>query len=117
MEARLSGLGFKIEAITPERQAVSPRDITEWKWEIDPTESGLQKLHLSLSAIFYDKDREMIRTVRTFDKTIEVEVTLGHRLSDFVSRNWQWLWKAILVPLGAWAISQWIKRKREGWRD
>jgi hypothetical protein len=31
-EAHLSGTGFKVESITPERQAVSQIERTEWRW-------------------------------------------------------------------------------------
>ncbi len=40
MEARLSGYMFQITAITPEIQAVSKSQRTEWKWEIHPKKEG-----------------------------------------------------------------------------
>jgi len=51
MEARLSGYKFQITAITPEIQAVSKSQRTEWKWEIQPKEEGQHKLHLTLTRI------------------------------------------------------------------
>src|SRR5262245_27071665 len=42
MEARLTGQGFKIAVITPEAQAVSGAEVTEWQWEIEPTKGGVQ---------------------------------------------------------------------------
>ena len=51
MEARLSGLHFTIEANTPERQPVSNVAPTEWSWDVEPTETGNQELHLTLTAI------------------------------------------------------------------
>ena len=72
MEARLSGVGFKIEAITPETQTVSEQDTTEWQWEIEATWLGTQHLHLTLSALLSVADEQLPRAIRTFQQTIEV---------------------------------------------
>jgi hypothetical protein len=114
VEARLSALGFKVEALTPERQAVSSVDTTEWKWSVEATRPGSQQLHLTLSLVLDVSGVQMMRTIHTFDKTIEVpevEVPWSQKLYTFVSRNWQWLWAAILIPLVAWAGKQWRARK------
>jgi hypothetical protein len=73
MEARLSGVGFKIEAITSEVQVLSEREITERKWEIEPTRVGRQYLHLTLTALLYVADDQVRRTVRTFERIIDVD--------------------------------------------
>lgn len=99
MEARLSGKGFKIEALVPELQAVSGEETTKWKWEVIPTDYGSQRLHLTLTAIISISDKEAPRVIRTFDKNIEVEITLGQRIAGFIMNNWKWLWAAILVPI------------------
>jgi hypothetical protein len=49
--------------------------------------------------------------VRTFDKTIKVDVSVGQRISTFVYSNWQWLWASILVPLSPF-IWKWYQKKR-----
>ena len=41
MEARLTGGGFKIEALTPERQPVGRTTDTEWRWEVEGTEGEI----------------------------------------------------------------------------
>lgn len=109
MEARLSGLGFEIEAITSEIQAVSADQITEWRWEIRPTQPGEQQLHLTLSALIYLDDQSMPRTIRTFDQIIDVNVTLSQRISSFISDNWQWAVTVLLIPIAGWIIR---KRRR-----
>jgi hypothetical protein len=109
MEARLSGLGFKIETVTPEVQAVSATNVTEWKWEIEPTEPGSQRLHLTLSAQLHVEGQRVPRTIRTFERTIEVHVTWSQKVSHFVANNWQWLWTTILIPIAGWIIR---KRKQ-----
>ena len=51
MEAKVTGLGFRIEPITPERQAVSHTQETKWRWQIEPTKSDALELNLTLSAL------------------------------------------------------------------
>lgn len=110
MEARLSGCNFEITAITPEIQAVTRSEATEWKWEIKPIEEGPQYLHLTLSALLTAEDESTPRVIRTFDRTIEVKVTWVQITKAFVQHNWQWLWAVVLVPLAGWFFK---KRKRE----
>jgi hypothetical protein len=111
MEARLSGRGFKIEAITPEVQAVGASELTEWKWIVEPTQAGPQLLHLSLSAHLHVEGQRVPRVIRTFEQSIEVHVTWPQRVTAFVASNWQWLWTAILVPVIGWAIRKRMQSK------
>ncbi|MCK4792334.1 MAG: hypothetical protein KAV87_51870 [Desulfobacteraceae bacterium] len=108
MEARLSGRNFSITAVTPETQAVSRTEVTEWKWEINPKKSGRHFLHLTLSVLLELEGSTTPRAIRTFDRIIEVNVTWYQSVSRFTQKNWQWLWAAILVPFVGWL---W-KRKR-----
>lgn len=111
MEADLSGLGFKIEALVPQEQAVYRGKTTQWKWEVTPTKDGGQNLYLTLSAIINVSNQKVPLVIRTFDKTIEVEVSVGQRISTFVAGNWQWLWASILVPLSPF-LWKWYQKKR-----
>ena len=108
MEARLSGYMFQITAITPEIQAVSKRQQTEWKWEIHPRKEGRHKLHLTLTALLEIDGHNTPRVIRTFDKIIEVNVTPTQKIGLFIKNNWQWLWAAILVPVVGWL---WKRKK------
>jgi hypothetical protein len=108
MEARLSGYMFQITAITPETQAISKSQETEWKWEIHPKEEGKHRLHLTLTALLEIDGRSTPRAIRTFDKEIEVTITTSQKISIFFKKNWQWLWAAILVPVLGWL---WKRKK------
>lgn len=101
---------FQITAITPEIQAVSKRQRTEWKWEIHPKKEGKHKLHLTLTALLEIDGKSTPRTIRTFDKVIEVNVTATQKTSLLFKNNWQWLWAAILVPVVGWL---WKRRKKQ----
>ncbi len=99
MVAHLSGTGFKIEAlIEEEEEQLISSEQTQWKWEVTPTKSGSQNLHLTLFAIINVSGQEGKYRIKTFSETIEVEVSVGQHVSTFVSGNWEWLWASILVP-------------------
>lgn len=108
MDAHLSGSMFRIEKITPERQAVSKRQKTEWKWEIHPTKEGKHKLHLTLTAILKIDGENTSRAIKSFEKVIEINVTTPQKIVLFFKSNWQWLWTVILVPVVGWL---WKRRK------
>lgn len=108
MEARLTGYMFQITAITPEIQAVSKSQETEWRWEIHPKEEGQHSLHLTLTALLEIDGHSTPRAIRTFDKNIEVTVTPTQKFINFFKDNWQWLWAAILVPVCGWL---WKRKK------
>ena len=75
VEAKLTGAAFEIRAITPEIQAVSGIEATEWRWEIVPKEQGMHRLFLTINALVPSAAGERRRSIRTFDQTIRVEVT------------------------------------------
>jgi len=110
MEARLTGYNFQITAITPEVQAVSRKGTTEWKWEIKPKEGGEQTLHLTISAVLNVEGTSIPKTIRTFDRKIDVKITMIHRANAFLTNNWKWLWTALLVPFLLWF---WRKIKKK----
>lgn len=117
MEARLKGQKFTITAITPEVQAVSESSQTEWKWEVQPKETGNHRLHLTLSALLEIDGQSTPRMVKTFDKEIEVHITAGQRVQSFFSKNWQWLFTGLLAPVIVWLFRynriRKLKQKRE----
>jgi hypothetical protein len=102
MEARLSGYMFEITAISDEVQAVSKSEQTLWKWEIHPKKEGKHKLHLTLTALLEVDGYSTPRTIRTFDRLIEIDVSFTQKIRLFFNNNWQWLWATILVPIAGW---------------
>jgi hypothetical protein len=102
MQASLSGLAFDIVAITPDEQAIASKGITSWQWEVVPKKEGSQRLYLSLTALFDVNGKDTKRSIKTFEKVIEVEVTPFQRARLFISGNWQWLWATFIAPVGFW---------------
>jgi hypothetical protein len=102
MEAHLSGNEFEILLVTPEVQAISGRETTEWKWDIKPKDFGRLPLHLSVNAKILLDGQERTRTIRTFDETVYVQVSWPRSAIIFVRNNWQWLWTFVVIPIGVW---------------
>ncbi len=104
MEAKLSGDGFAVTPETPELRAVSLKELTRWNWEVKALKPGRHWLHLSLSAIIALEGQPIPGSVKTFDKGVEVEVTVPQWILAFARSNWQWLWTVAVVPFGGWLL-------------
>lgn len=109
LDARLTGVNFQIEAVTPEQQAVGTTRISHWEWRVTPTRRGAQQLELTINAILRidGVDREV--SIKTFDRTINVNVDWPGWVSTFIAANWQWLWTAIFVPIALMAW-RWFRK-------
>ena len=101
MQARLTGEGFKIVAVTPEKQAVSS-GITEWLWDVTPLKEGKHQLTLSMDALITVNGEVVPKTLRTYRKPIEVEVTTAQVAGNLLSEHGKWAWSTLLLPLFAW---------------
>jgi hypothetical protein len=112
MQAHLAGLGFKVEPLTPELQAVSSVAPTNWRWEVEATEPGTQHLTLSVSAWIRVEGESTPLVVQTFEKTLTIRVTLYERVKRFVSHNWQWLWIVLVAPTGSFLFAKYKRRQR-----
>lgn len=112
MKVILSGNGFQINALTPEVQSISRSHLTEWQWVISPIDYGSQHLYLSIIAIFELDGQERERMVQSYDKKLEVEVTWLQLGGLFISKNWQWLWTVIVIPLVGY-LYKFFKRREK----
>ena len=112
MEAKVAGLGFRIEPITPERQAVSHTQETRWRWQIEPTKSDTLELNLTLSALIKIDGESSARAIRTFEKTIVVKVPFGQRVVTAMSNNIELLTSVVLIPIAGGTWRYFRKRKR-----
>lgn len=106
MEATLRGADFHITSVTPEQQAISSSDISEWRWAVKPKSVGTYELHLTISAFVTVNGKLLPTAVKVFSRKIAVTVTMDQQLRDFLSKNWQWLWGIALAPLLGWIWKQ-----------
>lgn len=100
MKAHLSGNQFIIKSMTDEIQVFSKNQRAEWEWEIFPKKKGRHDLHLTLSAVLKIDGESTSHTIKTFDRTIEVDVTGRQTIQKFLMNHWKWLWVTILAPIG-----------------
>jgi prepilin-type N-terminal cleavage/methylation domain-containing protein len=107
MELRLTGDAFRIEPITPPRQAVGTSGAVEWSWTVTPVKHGAQKLYLSVDAIVTIAGKESPRSLRVLEQPIDVQITAGERVTTFTAGNWQFVVGTIVIPLLAWG---WARR-------
>lgn len=111
MVAHLSGTNFKIEPTSPEEQAVSLKEQTDWSWQVTPLSEGKHTLNLSIYARIIIPGTQTQRQIKTLEREISVNVTFGQRVAGFISENWQWLWTAVLVPVAGYLIARFAKKK------
>lgn len=113
MEARLTGLGFAVESLSPPEQAVGKSQRARWSWLVAPTAEGIQFLHLSLSARISVEGHDTPFVVRTFDREIAVKVTTMQRLQTLISEHGGWAWGAIGVPVFGYLLERYRKRRKQ----
>jgi len=113
MQAKLEGSSFTIKPLTPEEQIVSQDSRTEWDWEVIPKQAGKNTIYLTINAKLPIEGSPAYKTMRTFKKEITVDSTLPKQALSFGKENWQWLWTALLVPLGTWMLNTNYKPKDE----
>lgn len=82
VEARLSGSGFAIKAMTPEQQTISPLTENTWRWSVTPLTAGNQELTFDIYAI----DDGPAVPLRTFHNTVTVQVTGLNRAIAFADQ-------------------------------
>jgi hypothetical protein len=111
MEAQLTGKGFAIQTSTPNLQAIRGDQLTRWNWEVTPTEHGAQTLYLAVSAYIDVAGQATPLVVRTFERAIDVEITVPQLVAGFVQSNWQWLWAAIVLPIAGYLWRRWKKAR------
>jgi hypothetical protein len=102
MEAKLASEDFNVTPLTREQQLVPAGQDTEWLWQIKPKRTGELHLFLTLNAILDVAGQTNAYKVETFSRTLTINVSLMSQVRDAVKGNWQWLWTAVLVPLGLW---------------
>lgn len=109
--ATLVSPGLAVTALTPERQFVSRVEPTEWRWAVQGSAEGQHELTLSLYAIL--PEHTSVRVLKTFERSLDVEVPPRQAALGFVKENWEWMWTFLLAPIGGWAWSRW-RRRGEG---
>ena len=94
---------FDIVSITSDEQAISSLvDETTWTWSVTPLDSGKKHLHLTLVALLDINGEKTPFQIKSFEKTIEVEVSALNALLDFIKASWEWIMGSLIFPLIVW---------------
>lgn len=107
MQAHLSSPTLQIVVRGNDTQLVRRSGVTEWAWDVTATTGGKHRLALTLYAI--PQGRGSGVKVKTFEETLTVDVGFVDEVKETLSAHWEWLWTAVLGPIGALA---WRKRRR-----
>jgi hypothetical protein len=111
MKVQLSGEPyFDITALDDTEQLITNKGYTEWSFTVTPLRSGKLPLHVRITAIVRAAGIEKMKDFPVKDEIIQVQVSPLATVGAFVSKNWQWLWSAILVPIALWL---WKRRKNQ----
>jgi hypothetical protein len=113
MEVKLvdpTGKNFIIGLTNSEVQLVDS-SYTEWRFDVKPIKSGLNKLNLVVSII---KDSSVKQVVLSDD--ILVKSNPPAQIQNAWSENWKWIFEKMIIPLAVWLfgiiIGRWSKKKR-----
>jgi hypothetical protein len=119
MIAILNGPGFKIDLITPERQAIAEGFPTVWSWNVEARDAGDQELESTLYALVPNGETSLRQRVTSYSQTISVSVreqTWGEWLES--SHGFDSI-KAIVLTLSAiatavlgWFGISWQRKKK-----
>jgi hypothetical protein len=108
MSLRLSGRDFSITSYSDDKQKIFD-PFTTWEWDIAPTSPGTKQLSLTI-VTYVEGGDATISAVE--DWTVEVDVTIGHRIGEFMTKYWQWMATAVIFPLGIWVTNFVLRRRR-----
>jgi hypothetical protein len=114
MKVQLSGRPyFDITPLDDTEQLITNNGFTEWSFTVTPLKSGKLPLHVRITAIVRAAGVEKMKDFPVKDEIIQVQVSPIASVGSFVSKNWQWLWSAILVPIALWLWNRRRKNQKE----
>jgi len=98
---------FNITSINSNKQLVDST-FTEWKFNVQPTKFGTNRLDLVVS-IFIEDDIKQI----SYSDEIYVRTNPKAQIADFWFTNWKWIFEKLLLPLLTWFIGYWMGKKKK----
>lgn len=104
---------FDIKPLDDTEQLVTNKGFTEWAFMVVPLRAGKLPLHVRITAIVRAAGIEKTKDFPVKDEIIQVRVSPTAAIGSFVSKNWQWLWSTILVPIALWLWNRRRKNKKD----
>lgn len=100
--ANISAPNFEVDNVTPEEQAITQDDTTEWLWNLTPKSTGLHTVDLSVTAVVKVDNDSTTHHIRTFTKSVKIEITPKQVMSNWFDKYWQWSFTTLILPLVLW---------------
>jgi hypothetical protein len=105
--------GVTITSLSEELQPVPETGFTTWRWSVVPQRSGNVRLSLRAVARVTSSDGGSVtQDIGVFDREIQVSVSFGNRLANFLANNWQWGAGTLLTVFGLGVGRGWFKRRK-----
>lgn len=111
--ANIVAPGLTVTPITPNEQVVLESEPTTWMWDLKADKPGTYSVRITLTASIIIDGRATNKFLRVHEETVTIEITPRQRVMEVVTKNWQWAFSSLLVPLGVWL---WKRRKRRSTR-
>jgi hypothetical protein len=117
MRATLTATDAAALTITPVSvdgiQGVSFETETTWFWTVRANKGGKHSVMFTLEALLLIDGTSTPKSVKTYTDAIEVSVTTGDRIWDFLEKYWQWVVATIVIPLGGFLLGYMRKRRND----
>lgn len=113
VKATLTAPDFHITKITEEEQILSDTEPTEWLWKLNAKSSGKHEINLSVTAIVKVDGRESKHHLKTFDKTVIVEITGNQLIMDWLETNYKWIISTLIIPVFVFLFKEKFKKLLE----
>lgn len=113
VKATLIAPDFDVIKVTEEEQILSDAEPTEWLWKLSAKSFGKHEVNLSVTAIVKLDGREGKHHLKTFDKTITVEVTGKQLIIDWLKENYRWIISTLIIPVFVFLFKEKFKKLLE----
>lgn len=113
MLVKLLGDDFKITAFDEEEQGVTEDGYTQWEFDVTPLSSGEHDLFLKVGVVYFVPNLGPTKKYYpVYEKQIKVSVSVWQQVAGFATARWEFIVSTIVIPLGAWGISWWRRRRK-----
>jgi hypothetical protein len=120
VRARLisSSDGLEVKPITNSVARIGYNSPARWAWSITAQKEGKYQVHLDVASLYSLGGREDADSAQPLERTIQVLVRPGDErrerfqvLAAWIGDNVEWLWTALVIPLGTAVWTRWRRRR------